>query len=198
MLRGVAGTPMRRIDFAKSWLALAEPEPLTLANRTTKSLTQLHGPSREHRFAGTGCDCLARAMGQNEMNCCMSHAPVGQRSAQRPQCRHTSSSFAMIRPVFSPCETYRSCVRFVGRGVQMRRRRLVLLAILGEGDAVGRADIHTGVAFDAQLRREHGLHVAVQAALRFLEAQASRSKPSSTSALMSDSAICHFPRHAAP
>ena len=37
MLREATGTPMRRIDLAKSWLALAEPEPLTFANRTTKS-----------------------------------------------------------------------------------------------------------------------------------------------------------------
>ena len=29
----------------------------------------------------------------------MSQAPVGQRSAQRPQCRQTSSSLTMIRPV---------------------------------------------------------------------------------------------------
>src|SRR5438270_13643092 len=39
MLRELAGIPMRRIDLAKSELALAEPDPLTLANLTTKSLT---------------------------------------------------------------------------------------------------------------------------------------------------------------
>src|ERR1700751_2080139 len=39
MLRELAGMPMRRIDFANSELALAEPEPFTLANLTTKSLT---------------------------------------------------------------------------------------------------------------------------------------------------------------
>src|SRR6185436_10568092 len=37
MLRGDTGTPMRRIERANSSLALAEPEPLTLANLTTKS-----------------------------------------------------------------------------------------------------------------------------------------------------------------
>jgi len=31
---------------------------------------------------------------------CMSQAPVGQRSAHRPQCRQTSSSLTMMRPVF--------------------------------------------------------------------------------------------------
>ena len=39
MLRGETGTPMRMIERANSSLALAEPEPLTLANRTTKSFT---------------------------------------------------------------------------------------------------------------------------------------------------------------
>src|SRR2546430_12458331 len=44
------------------------------------------------------------------------------------------------------------------------------LAVVREGDAVHRADVHAGVAFDAQLVGEHRLHVAVQAPLRFLEA----------------------------
>src|SRR5713101_8992686 len=39
MLRGLTGTPMRRIAFAKSSLAEAEPEPFTFANLTTKALT---------------------------------------------------------------------------------------------------------------------------------------------------------------
>src|SRR4051812_46911873 len=39
MLRGLTGTPMRRIDFANSSFAEAEPEPLTFANLTTKALT---------------------------------------------------------------------------------------------------------------------------------------------------------------
>jgi hypothetical protein len=39
MLRGETGTPIRMIDLANSSFADAEPEPLTLANLTTKSLT---------------------------------------------------------------------------------------------------------------------------------------------------------------
>src|SRR5689334_20415184 len=39
MFRELAGIPIRRIDLANSELALAEPDPLTLANLTTKSLT---------------------------------------------------------------------------------------------------------------------------------------------------------------
>src|SRR5882762_1025470 len=39
MLRDATGTPMRRMERANISLADAEPEPLTLANFTTKSLT---------------------------------------------------------------------------------------------------------------------------------------------------------------
>src|SRR5689334_22688769 len=43
ILRGDTGTPMRRTERANSSLALAEPDPLTLAKRTTKSFTLLIG-----------------------------------------------------------------------------------------------------------------------------------------------------------
>ena len=42
-------------------------------------------------------------------NFCMSEAPVGQRSAHKPQCRQTSSSLAMMWPVLKVPEMYRSC-----------------------------------------------------------------------------------------
>src|SRR5882672_4684905 len=52
MLRGLTGTPMRRMAFAKSSLADAEPEPFTLANLMTKALTDsilfVIGSSRLH------------------------------------------------------------------------------------------------------------------------------------------------------
>ena len=41
MLRAATGTPIRMIDLANIPLALAEPDPLTLANLTTKSLTRV-------------------------------------------------------------------------------------------------------------------------------------------------------------
>src|SRR5258706_5534461 len=70
-----------------------------------------------HNFATTGdytsnhavTLVLAWARGpayvMSSRNFCMSHAPVGQRSAHSPQCRQTSSSLAMIRPVRSSGET---------------------------------------------------------------------------------------------
>src|SRR5688572_8435925 len=48
------------------------------------------------------------------------------------------------------------------------RTQVLLVAVLREGDAVHRADVDAGIALDAQLVGEHRLHVAVQAALRFL------------------------------
>src|SRR5436190_21405326 len=113
MLRELAGIPMRRIDLANSELALAEPDPLTLANLTTKSLT--FWIAAVSRFARFDCDAIGSelvkdghrlrhagpATVMSTRNLRRSHAPVGQRSAHRPQCRQTSSSFTMIRPVFS-------------------------------------------------------------------------------------------------
>src|SRR5262245_58280363 len=43
MLRVATGTPMRMIERANISFADAEPEPFTLANLTTKSLTALIG-----------------------------------------------------------------------------------------------------------------------------------------------------------
>src|SRR5476649_2241978 len=48
MLRGLTGTPMRRIAFAKSAFAEADPDQFTLANLTTKSFTAASG-------AGAAC-----------------------------------------------------------------------------------------------------------------------------------------------
>ena len=41
ILRGLTGMPMRKIAFANMLFALAEPEPFTLANLTTKSFMTL-------------------------------------------------------------------------------------------------------------------------------------------------------------
>ena len=86
MLRGETGTPMRRIARANISLALAEPDPFTLAKRMTKSFTLFD------RHPSPACVIEIRYF-------CMSQAPVGQRSAHSPQCRQTSSSFTITRPV---------------------------------------------------------------------------------------------------
>src|SRR5205814_9318980 len=138
MLRELAGIPIRRIDLANRELALAEPDPLTLANLTTKSLTLWIAAVRRFDFVAIGSVLVndgirvtypdrhpresggpgapgdvpaalgprfrgddesghrvrhagpARVMSRRNLR--MSQAPVGQRSAHRPQCRQTSSS----------------------------------------------------------------------------------------------------------
>src|SRR5262245_29110027 len=106
MLRGLTGTPMRRIDLANSSFAEAEPEPFTLANFTTKAFTDsirfVMGPYAAF-FWGARQPCPACV--RSRRNFCMSQAPVGQRSAHRPQCRHTSSSFTITFEVLSGPDT---------------------------------------------------------------------------------------------
>jgi hypothetical protein len=53
----------------------------------------------------------------------------------------------------------------VHRRCRQARPKVDLLAVRRNRQAVGRADVHTGIALDAQLVREVRLHVAVQAAL---------------------------------
>src|SRR5438105_1037228 len=58
MLRELAGIPIRRIDLANSELALAEPDPLTLANLTTKSLTLWIAALRGFDFVAIGSELV--------------------------------------------------------------------------------------------------------------------------------------------
>ena len=59
-------------------------------------------------------------------------------------------------------------MRFLA-GAFSRVRSSASSPLCGESDAVHRADVDAGVALDAELAGEHGLHVAVEAALRLLE-----------------------------
>src|SRR5579859_2320666 len=76
MLRGLTGTPMRRIAFANSSLAEAEPEPLTLANLTTKSLLAAigfmrrspHPPPHSPSFPRTRESILIRDFCKQELD----------------------------------------------------------------------------------------------------------------------------------
>ena len=57
------------------------------------------------------------------------------------------------------------------RRCQQALSQVFLFGVGREGDAVHRADVYAGVALDAELLGEDRLHVAVQAALGFLQAQ---------------------------
>src|SRR5436190_12116697 len=60
MFRELTGMPIRSTDLANSALALAEPEPLTLANFTTKSLTAVIAAGRD-----SDCNVIVSALSQN-------------------------------------------------------------------------------------------------------------------------------------
>ena len=62
---------------------------------------------------------------------------------------------------------YIQILRQIARWRVQSRPQVGFIAVGGEGDAIHRTDVHTGVAFDAKLRREHCLHIAIETALRF-------------------------------
>src|SRR5690606_35342209 len=110
----------------------------------------------------------------------ISHADVGQRSAQRPQCRHTSSSFTMTRVVGSSVETYRSCDRLLAGAINRDLRSSSSPSVVKVIDEVGQISMHASHSMQrfgvktvctSQFRQRCASRKAV-----------SRSKPSSTSA----------------
>ena len=193
MLRGLTGTPMRMIAFANSVLAEAEPEPFTLANLTTKSLTAsmlfvIHGRLRPP-CAGRRCFAASRP-GVRHLDEGLLHVPRPGRAALRAQAAVQADVLVLGHdPSGLEPGAHVEVLRGVARGGAEARAHLGLLAVGGEGDAVHRADVHAGVALDAQLRREHRLHVAVEAALRLLPGELAGRSPSSTSWRMSFSAM---------
>ena len=156
MLRGDTGTPMRMTARANSSLALAEPDPLTLANRTTKSFTLSIG-------------MLFRVRHFDQV---FLHVPGAGRAALGAQ--PAMQAHVLVLHHHAAGLQIVGDVEVLG---EVRRRRLQaraqigFLAVLREGDAVHRADVDAGVALDAELAGEHGLHVAVQAALRLREGE---------------------------
>src|SRR4051812_21473143 len=148
MLRGLTGTPMRRIDFANSSFALAEPEPFTFANLTTKALTD------SIRLAMSGGLLVirpARRPGVRQVEQELLHVPGARRAALGAQpavqahvlvLHHHAPGLQLPRHV----QVLRQVLR---RRVQPRAQ-VRLLAVGRERDAVHRADIDAGVALDAQ------------------------------------------------
>src|SRR5438552_1463003 len=167
MLRGETGMPMRRKLFANSSLAEAEPEPLTLANLMTKSLTA------SILFIALGGLLLpvaaAAGAGVGHLEQELLHVPGAGRAALGAQAavqadvlvlHHHAAGLERPRDV----EVLRQV--FCGR-IQMVSQ-FFFICIAGERDAVHRADVDAGIALDAQPVGEHRLHVAVEAALRLL------------------------------
>ena len=169
MLRGLTGTPMRRIDFANSSFADAEPEPLTLANLTTKSLTASIF-ALFHGHASSLLRLVAGGPGLRHFEQEFAHVPRAGRTAFGAQAamqadvfilHHHAAGFQQIGNVQILREIQR-------RRGEMRAQRH-LLVVAREGDAIHRTDVDAGIAFDADILAEHGFDIAIQATLRFGE-----------------------------
>src|SRR5215217_6372971 len=92
ILRGLTGTPMRRIALAKRALAEAEPEPLTLANLMTKSLMRCCFSDCMRVLAG--CSLMSQARCSAPYACCGMpgrHAPVPEKTSAYPRRRSDSA-----------------------------------------------------------------------------------------------------------
>src|SRR3954464_2119311 len=102
MLREGTGTPIRRMERANSSLALADPEPFTLANFTTKSLvafTAFDMPGLPWRYREGISACPRRRSGsvrRTDRNAGRDPRPSPSHvaSATDPRCRGPASDAA--------------------------------------------------------------------------------------------------------
>src|SRR5262249_30710939 len=134
--------------------AEAEPEPFTLANLTTKSLTALI------------LDMAARLRRVEQE---FLHVPGAGRAALRAQPAMQAHVFVFHHdpPGFERLGDIEILSIRVRRGRRQTGAQFALGPVRREGDAVHRADVYAGVALDAFGPFEHGLDVAVQAAFGF-------------------------------
>src|SRR6267142_2757221 len=155
MLRGETGMPMRRKLFANSSFADAEPEPLTLANLMTKSLTASILFTGLRGFLLPVAAAAVAGVGHLEQE--LLHVPGAGRAALGAQpavqahvlvLHHDTSSLEVVGDVEILGEVD-------GRRLQAGAK-VGLLAVVRERDAVHRTDIDAGVALDAERRGEHG------------------------------------------
>src|SRR5690606_35494217 len=165
MLRGLTGTPMRRIDRAKSSLAEADPEPLTFANLTTKSFTAVMGSTIS---GGLHADPGSRP-GTRHFDQGLAHVPCAGRAPLGAQAAVQADILVLDH---DPAGLERNGDVQVLAGVERRgaqaRPQLLLGPVGHEADAVGRADVGAGVAPDACRCGEHRLDIAIQAGLRLV------------------------------
>ena len=173
---------MRRIARAKRPFADAEPEPLTFANLTTKSLTRcerFHAcvhcarlsppPCRRSARPRAACVRVHAVVGLRHVEQEFLHVPRAGRAALGAQAAvqadvlvlgHDAAGLDRHRRRTAPASRFSA-------GAISRVRRSASSPFGGERDAVHRADVDACVALDAQLVGEHRLHVAIEAALRF-------------------------------
>src|SRR6185436_15626193 len=162
----MTGTPLRKMDFISNELALAEPVPFTVAILIAKLLT-LSGMSGA--LGNLGCVSRRFVLGMRPPDRRLLHVPGRRRTALGTQ----AAMHAQVL-VFDhhPCRVFQRRGYVQGLSDILRRRlepgtQFGLFTVVCDGEAVYRTDVDAGVALDAQLGLEHGLHVAVEATLHF-------------------------------
>src|SRR5258706_11180049 len=154
ILRGLTGTPMRRSERANISLADAEPEPLTLANLTTKSLTD--AMRAFFMSCGLSRGRATRVSSARHAQAELLHVPRACRAALCTQTAMQADVFVLHHHA-PGLQQVGDIQRLIGmsRRRTKSRTKVRLGTVAGEGDAVGRADVDTRIAFDALAGGEH-------------------------------------------
>src|SRR5215813_3631948 len=172
MFFGLTASPMRNNVLAKMVLALAEPEPLTVANFTTKSLMPLMSepalPSAQIGVVVHQTSARRLRFDVHELL----HVPGPGRTALGTQpavqahvlvLGHDATGLEGAGDV--------EVLTLVARRYPQAGAQAPFIGVADEIDAINRADVHAGIAFDAQRRGKYRLHVAIEAAFGLLEGQ---------------------------
>src|SRR5580704_2454399 len=169
------GTPIRKIERIRRLFALEDPVPLTLASFRAKSFTFERGWEK-CCAATSGCHRDRRRNRQRDEQLEFLHVPRRGRAALGAE----PAVDAEILVLDHDAPRLRQRRRHVERLIQVPRRggqsgaEVGLVAVLGDGQALHRANVDACVALDAQRRREHSLDIAVEAALHLSRGLLSR------------------------
>src|ERR1700686_1544509 len=160
------GTPIRKIARISRLLALDDPVPLTLASFNAKSFTMERG----------GAKCSAAMSGRHRDRCRdrerdqqleFLHVPRGGWAPLGAEAAGDAETLVLDHdaPGLGQRRGYVQRLVEVPGGCHQSRAQIGLVTVLGDGQALHRADVDARVALDTERCREDGLNVAVETAL---------------------------------
>src|SRR5579863_8513747 len=161
--------PLRNTDFISSVFALAEPVPFTVAILIVKSLIRLMAGSGGLRLPGLH-RLLRRILGLRPVDQRLLHVPGGRRATLGAEAAVHTEVLVLDHHARRLRQRCRHVERLseVARGDLEAPAQFLLRTVAGDGETVDRTDVEAGVALDAELGAEDGLHVTVETALHFL------------------------------
>ncbi len=165
---------MRKMACMSRPLALAEPVPFTFASLKAKSFM---------RWLPIRARALHLRSGYKKFK--LLHVPSRRRTAFRAETAVDTNVLVFrhdARRFEAAGRTHRAPGQIQGRR-RKPRAQIRLLAIPRDRQALHRANIYAGIAFDTAWARENRLHIAIQAALPLHSRSGRRVNPSSTSIL---------------